>query len=118
MRGETVCKEAHASCLRLCALAHDPNNMISKAQFIYRGGMLDALTSASTLLTLIRHADSVKTGWMTSGLNTFAATDAIMSGNRLPVIPLHNSRNTAAALRCGQLSRVIVMISPDMMSFH
>ena len=37
--------------------------------------MLDALSSASTLLTLLRHADRVKIGCMTAGLQTLAATD-------------------------------------------
>jgi alpha-N-arabinofuranosidase len=37
--------------------------------------MLAALTSASTLLTLLRHADRIKIGCMTRGLGTIAATD-------------------------------------------
>jgi alpha-L-arabinofuranosidase len=54
---------------------HDPDDMHSKSQFIPRGGMPDALSSASTLLALIRHADRVKIGCMTAGLQTLAATD-------------------------------------------
>ena len=56
-------------------IRHDPNNMQPETQFILRGGMLDALSSASTLLALIRHADRVKIGCMTSGLSTLAATN-------------------------------------------
>lgn len=52
---------------------HDPDKMDSDTPFIQRGGMLDALSSASTLLTLLRHADRVKIGCMTSGLHTLAA---------------------------------------------
>ncbi|NLM87068.1 MAG: alpha-L-arabinofuranosidase [Clostridiales bacterium] len=52
---------------------HDPDRMASATPFIQRGGMLDALSSASTLLTLLRHADRVKIGCMTSGLHTLAA---------------------------------------------
>ena len=54
---------------------HDPDNMGARSQFLSRGGMIDALSSASTLLTLIRHADRVKIGCMTSGLHALAATD-------------------------------------------
>jgi alpha-N-arabinofuranosidase len=56
-------------------IRHDPDNMHLKPQFKPRGGMLDALTSASTLLVLLRHADRVKIGCMTTGLNTLAATN-------------------------------------------
>jgi alpha-N-arabinofuranosidase len=56
-------------------IRHDPNNMDPNPPFMRRGGMLDALTSASTLLTLLRHADRVKIGCMTSGLHTLAAAD-------------------------------------------
>ena len=54
---------------------HDPDHMTAKTQFIHRGGMLDALSSASTLLTLLRHANRVKIGCMTSGLHTLTAAD-------------------------------------------
>ncbi len=54
---------------------HDPDQMITSKHFTRHGGMLDALTSASTLLTLIRHADRVKIGCMTWGLQTLAATN-------------------------------------------
>ena len=37
--------------------------------------MVNALTSASTLLAFLRHADRVKIGCMTSGLGTLVATD-------------------------------------------
>ena len=54
---------------------HDPDHMNPEFDFMSRGRMLDALTSASTLLTLLRHADRVKIGCMTAGLPTLAATD-------------------------------------------
>ncbi|HPJ01311.1 MAG TPA: alpha-L-arabinofuranosidase C-terminal domain-containing protein [Candidatus Limiplasma sp.] len=54
---------------------HDPDNMHSKTLFVPRGGMADALSSASALLALLRHADRVKIGCMTAGLQTLAATD-------------------------------------------
>ena len=54
---------------------HDPDNMPPNKNFARRGGMLDALTSASTLLALLRHADRVKIGCMTWGLNALAAAD-------------------------------------------
>ena len=54
---------------------HDPGNMMSPTQFAQRGGMLDALTSASTFLTLLNHADRIKIGCMTWGLHSLAAVD-------------------------------------------
>ncbi len=54
---------------------HDPDNMDANSNFLRRSGILNALTSASTLLTLLRHADRVKIGCMTAGLPTLAATD-------------------------------------------
>jgi alpha-N-arabinofuranosidase len=54
---------------------HDPDNMVINWRFNQGGDMLGALTSASTLLVLLRHADRVKIGCMTSGLGTIAATD-------------------------------------------
>ena len=57
-------------------IRHDPDNMVLKWR--QQGGdMLDALTSASTLLTLLRHADRVKIGCMTGGLGAIAATDRL-----------------------------------------
>lgn len=54
---------------------HDPSNMKSPSQFAQRGGMLDALTSASTFLTLLNHADRIKIGCMTWGLHSLVAVD-------------------------------------------
>ena len=55
---------------------HDPNNMeLTLRRFPRRGDMLNALTSASTILTFLRHADRVKIGCMTGGLNALATTD-------------------------------------------
>jgi alpha-L-arabinofuranosidase len=54
---------------------HDPDNMTPAQRLTRRGGMLDALSSAGTLLTLLRHADRIKIGCMTWGLQTLAATD-------------------------------------------
>ena len=52
---------------------HDPDNMPAR---IFPGGdMLYALTSASTMLAFLRHADRVKIGCMTGGLRVLAATD-------------------------------------------
>lgn len=52
---------------------HDPSNM----QFGKpRGGdILNALTSGSTILSFLRHADRVKIGCMTGGLAAYAAAD-------------------------------------------
>ena len=52
---------------------HDPDNMTVRRP--PRGGdMLNALTSASTMLAFLRHADRVKIGCMTGGLFALAAT--------------------------------------------
>jgi len=56
-------------------IRHDPDNMILNKHFFKGGDMLNALTSASTLLVLLRHADRVKIGCMTGGLRALAATD-------------------------------------------
>lgn len=52
---------------------HDPDNMLS-GRFPHGGDMLGALTSASTILAFLRHADRVKIGCMTGGLRALAAT--------------------------------------------
>ena len=54
-------------------IRHDPDNM-STRRFPHGGDMLNALTSASTMLTFLRHADRVKIGCMTGGLRALAAT--------------------------------------------
>jgi alpha-N-arabinofuranosidase len=56
-------------------ILHDPDNMtLRNRRPVQRGDILNALTSASTLLVLLRHADRVKIGCMTRGLNAVAAT--------------------------------------------
>lgn len=55
-------------------ILHDPDNM-GESRHPRGGDMVNALTSASTLLAFLRHADRVKIGCMTSGLGTLAATD-------------------------------------------
>ena len=56
---------------------HDPNDM--EKTMLRRpqqpGDILGAVTSASTLLVLLRHADRVKIGCMTRGLGALAASD-------------------------------------------
>jgi alpha-N-arabinofuranosidase len=54
---------------------HDPNNMVVKQRHPQGGDILAALTSASTLLTLLRHADRVKIGCMTRGLTALVESD-------------------------------------------
>ena len=55
---------------------HDPDNMIlTRRPGSQSGDILGALTSASTLLVLLRRADRVKIGCMTRGLGAIAATD-------------------------------------------
>ena len=54
---------------------HDPDNMAPNKKYNRSGDILDALTSASTLLVLLRHADRIKIGCMTRGLGALAATD-------------------------------------------
>lgn len=54
---------------------HDPSNMPENPHFVRRGSMMDALSNAATLLTLLRYADRIKIGCMTSGLHTLAAAD-------------------------------------------
>ncbi|MCL2479052.1 MAG: hypothetical protein FWF22_06095, partial [Treponema sp.] len=56
-------------------IRHDPNNMIPRRRHPQGGDILNALTSALTLLTLLHHADRIKIGCMTSGLAACAATD-------------------------------------------
>jgi alpha-N-arabinofuranosidase len=55
-------------------IRHDPDNMILKWRNP-SGDIINALTSASTLLVLLRHADRVKIGCMTGGLGALASTD-------------------------------------------
>ncbi len=53
---------------------YDPSHMNFSAR--PRGGdMLNALTSGSTILSFLRHADRVKIGCMTGGLAAYAACD-------------------------------------------
>jgi len=54
---------------------HDPDNMQIPKMFTHRGTMLDALSSASTFLVLLRYADRIKIGCMTRGLQALAETD-------------------------------------------
>jgi alpha-N-arabinofuranosidase len=54
-------------------IRHDPDNMILR--FKMNAGILNALSSASTLLVLLRHADRVKIGCMTGGLGAIASTN-------------------------------------------
>ena len=55
---------------------HDPDNMAATARKFNRGGdMLSALSSASTFLVLLRHADRIKIGCLTHGLQSIADTD-------------------------------------------
>jgi alpha-N-arabinofuranosidase len=53
---------------------HDPDKMPDMSRF-YRGEMLQALSSASTMLLFMRHADRVKIGCMTGGINMLAAAN-------------------------------------------
>ena len=54
-------------------ILHDPDNM---KHFQFPGGdMLHALSMASIQLALLRHADRVKIGCMTGGLNALASSD-------------------------------------------
>lgn len=57
---------------------HDPDRMgmgggMGNRRFTRPGDMIGALTSASTMLAFIRHADRVKIGCMTGGLGALAA---------------------------------------------
>jgi alpha-N-arabinofuranosidase len=54
-------------------IRHDPDKMPDLSTF-YRGEMLQALSSASVMLLFMRHADRVKIGCMTGGINMIAAT--------------------------------------------
>ena len=54
-------------------ILHDPDNMPAfKFQRPY-GECVDIATTASTMLTFLRHADRVEIGCMTGGLNAYAA---------------------------------------------
>jgi alpha-N-arabinofuranosidase len=53
---------------------HDPDNMGSRV-FPGEGAIASALAPASVLLALLRHADRVKIGCMTGGLQTLASTN-------------------------------------------
>lgn len=55
---------------------HDPDHMEGKGGMQHlMPQMTEALTSASTLLAFLRHADRVKIGCMTNGIFQLAATD-------------------------------------------
>ena len=56
---------------------HDPDNMKINKVFQKGGDILNALSSAATLLVLLRHADRVKIGCMTRGLHAIAETDRL-----------------------------------------
>jgi alpha-N-arabinofuranosidase len=53
---------------------HDPDSMPDFSPF-NRGEILQALSSASTMLVFLRHADRVKIGCMTGGINMIAAAN-------------------------------------------
>ena len=55
-------------------LRHDPDNWGPQQQMPFGGDMSFALTSASVILTLMRHADRIKIGCMTGGIMAAAAT--------------------------------------------
>jgi len=52
----------------------DPNDWSTLHIFPRESEMLETLTSMSTLLTLVRHADRIKIGCMTNGLSALAMT--------------------------------------------
>ncbi len=54
---------------------HDPDNWETRRMRMRSGEILNAITSASTLLTFIRHADRIKIGCMTRGLDALAASN-------------------------------------------
>jgi alpha-N-arabinofuranosidase len=56
-------------------LRHDPDDWSTRRLRRRGGDILRALTSASTMLLLMRYADRVKIGCMTGGLGALAATD-------------------------------------------
>ena len=56
-------------------IRHDPDNMDAKFSFPPHGDMIDVLANSSILLALLRHADRVKIGCMTSGLMTLVASN-------------------------------------------
>ena len=54
-------------------ILHDPDNMPSRMFQRSYGECVDLATTASTMLTFLRHADRVEIGCMTGGLNAYAA---------------------------------------------
>ena len=54
-------------------ILHDPDNMPSRMFQRPYGECVDIATTASTMLTFLRHADRVEIGCMTGGLNAYAA---------------------------------------------
>ncbi|NLN46668.1 MAG: alpha-L-arabinofuranosidase [Clostridiaceae bacterium] len=54
---------------------HDPDNWETRRMRARGSQMLQAITMASTMLTMINRADRVKIGCMTGGLGALAATD-------------------------------------------
>lgn len=54
---------------------YHPDDMSNARKYPKGSEMLSALTAASTLLVFLRHADRVKIGCMTSGINAIAATN-------------------------------------------
>ena len=55
---------------------HDPDNWATRTILLPSGPeILNAITSASTMLTFMRHADRIKIGCMTTGLDALAATN-------------------------------------------
>jgi len=56
-------------------IRHDPDDWSTRRMRMFMGDIFNAITSASTMLTFLRHADRVKIGCMTGGLGALAATD-------------------------------------------
>jgi len=54
---------------------HDPDNWSTRRMFQHSPDIINALTSASTMLIFMRYADRIKIGCMTGGLNALAATN-------------------------------------------
>ena len=54
-------------------ILHDPDNMPMRRFERPYGEIVDVATTGSTMLTFLRHADRVKIGCMTGGLNAYAA---------------------------------------------
>jgi alpha-N-arabinofuranosidase len=55
-------------------VSHDPDNWETRMKRMRGSEILSAISSASIFLTFIRHADRIKIGCMTGGLDALAAT--------------------------------------------